>query len=126
MKYTEAPELQALAEKIMNERPEMKELLNAHIKYVWGNKDKKKGNGWVYGQCHKIPEKERVVTSYHFIITFFDRAHLLSPAAQKLLMLHELKHAGFDAETGKTWINDHDLQDFKEIVEKNGIDWIER
>lgn len=124
MKYTDAPELQKLAEEIMNERPEMKDLLNAHIKYVWADKDRRKGQGWIYGQCHRIPEKERIVTSYHFIITFYDRAHLLTPEALKLLMLHELKHAGFDAENGKTWIVDHDLQDFKEIIETAGVDWL--
>ena len=124
MTYTDAPELQELAEEVLRERPEMKDLLNAQIKYVWAEGNKKKGKGYVYGQCHKISEKERIVTNYHFIITFYEIAHECSPEALKLLMTHELKHAGFDASTGKTWIIDHDLQDFKELVESNGIDWV--
>ena len=40
----------------------------------------------------------------------------------KVLMIHELKHIGF--EPGKPFtIIPHDVEDFKEIIETYGMDW---
>jgi len=44
-------------------------------------------------------------------------------AKKDALILHELMHMGYDAESGKYSIRKHDVEDFKELINTIGISW---
>ena len=50
---------------------------------------------------------------------------MLDEEQKRILMWHELKHCGVDGK-GNTYVIPHDIEDFKEIIEKHGMDWAER
>ena len=75
----------------------------------------------IWADCTKLSDKVRIISGYDFVITFYDVGQL-SPRALKVLMLHEMKHIGWNE--GKPVIVPHDLEDFRDIVESYGPDWV--
>lgn len=48
---------------------------------------------------------------------------LLNEHQRRLLMFHGLRHAGFDPGSGDRWVNPHDVEDFADIIQSEGMDW---
>lgn len=120
--YYRSETLTELAKEVLAEHPEL-EANNAAIAFMESDKNKTKGkSSIVYADCHKIPEKEHVLSGYDFIITFYAGSMNMSDQALRILMYHELLHAGM-AEDGKAYIVPHNLEDFREIIEQYGVDW---
>lgn len=123
-------ELKELAESIIAESDALAILRDylheVRIGYQWSEKKKFKDGGVVYADCEKVKAKLKEFIEYDFIITFYDSARELSENAKRVLMYHELRHVGIkEASNGDItfYIVPHTLQDFKEIVEKYGMDW---
>lgn len=118
-------ELRKLAEQVMAERSDLKKLANPDCRIAFLRTDKKKTSHGrtVFADTEKVSEKVKALAPYDFIITFYDPAcAALSEEKMKVLMIHELKHVGF--EPGKPHsIIPHDLEDFRDIVETYGMDW---
>lgn len=110
-----------VCKKVLAEHPEL-EANRCKIGYIESDKQKKNGNKIVYADCTKVTDKVRTLADYDFIITFYRDSETMNPKAKEVLAWHELKHAGCD-EDGTTRVIPHDLEDFKEIIDKYGTDW---
>lgn len=120
--------LPSIARKIISERQaEFGHLANCRIGFLTSDKEKKSRGRLVYAETEKVSDKYKALTGLDFIITFYtENCDGISHKALEILMLHELNHVGYDPEDESCSIIPHDLEDFKEIVDKYGTDWIRR
>jgi hypothetical protein len=76
----------------------------------------------VNADCRKVSKVYGAYLPYDFIITFYEpNIYYMTENQQKILMLHELKHIGL-GERGLC-IENHDVEDFGDILTRFGIDW---
>lgn len=118
--------LKEIAEKVIRRNVEKLGHLNScRIGYLYADKRKKHGQSLVYADTEKVNDKYKMLTNLDFIITFYEPNCIgISDKATETLMLNELNHVGFDAETGDCKIIPHDLEDFKNIIQEYGVEWI--
>lgn len=124
--FTDAPELQALAQKVMEKHKEEFGLImsNCAIRYLWSDKAKKSNNGYVYADTTRVNDKMKAISGVDFIITFYEpNCAKLDDERMEILMHHELKHIGYD-EDGNCKIIPHDVNDFASIIQEHGVNWI--
>lgn len=86
---------------------------------------KKAHGGIIHADCRKVPEYWKTFTPYDFLITIYEPNCYGMDARQiQILFLHELLHIGVNPKDPlKTYIREHDLQDFRFIVNQYGVDW---
>lgn len=80
----------------------------------------------VLGQCERVPNKWKWAVPADFAITVFEpNVEGLTEGQLRILIYHELLHVGIEAKDGKETyrIVPHDVEDFREIVEKFGLGW---
>ena len=81
----------------------------------------------VFAQCEKVADKYKWGIPCDFTITVFDpNVAKFTEEQLKVLIFHELLHIGieFDDDGNERYfINPHDLEDFKVIVDKFGTNW---
>ena len=94
---------------------------------VLGSDSEKKSKGRVtYGECEKIPAKYKWVIPYDFTITIFEpNVERFTDKQMRILLLHELMHIGIeqDGNEEKYFTVPHDVEDFREILDKYGVEW---
>ena len=90
----------------------------------------KKENGKVVGaQCEKIPQKYKWAIPCDFTITVFEpNVERFTPEQMRILIFHELLHVGIEKDGNEETyrIIPHDVEDFKEILDRYGIGWSEQ
>lgn len=126
VEYTKSDTLQSLAEDVMSVSEEFDHLRDwgCRIGYQYSDHAKKSDGKLVYADCMKVNDKLKAFLPLDFVITFYEpNVTELNDAAMWRLMYHELSHVGFD-ETGKCCIIPHDLEDFRSVIGRWGIDWI--
>jgi len=118
--------LKNIAHNIISDRQtEFGHLANCKIGFLLSDKEKKSRGRLVYAETEKVNDKYKALTGLDFIITFYTpNCEGVSDRAMEILMLHELNHVGYDIEDESCFIIPHDLEDFKEIVDEYGSDWI--
>ena len=116
--------LDVMARDIISNTAELSHLADARIVYRWSDREKKRGDSYVYGECKKADDIWKQIHGYDFLIVFYAAALTLSDKAKDILMRHELMHAGYDPETSKCSIIRHDLEDFRAIINEFGADWV--
>lgn len=82
----------------------------------------------VYGECERVAEKNKWAIPADFLIVVYepncagmDDEHL------SRLLFHELLHVGIDVDEDgeeRYSVRPHDLEDFRECVDRWGTDWI--
>ncbi len=99
----------------------------ATIVYLSSEHKKKSGDKLVLGQCEKVADKYKWGIPADFTITVFEpNIEGFSDEQLKMLLFHELLHVGieFNADGSETYsIKQHDLEDFKLIIDRFGTDW---
>ena len=95
------------------------------IGFQYSDYEKKSVGRTVYADTQIINEKIKQFCPYDFIITFYEPNTVGLPK-EKLehLMYHELRHVGYDPEKMKYYIVPHEIEDFRDVVDMWGIDWI--
>lgn len=119
-------ELRALAAKVIFKKEDLKRLdtPDCRIAYLHSDKEKKNRGKTVYADTEKVSEKLKTVACFDFVVTFYrPSCSLLSEEKMEILMHHELKHIGFEPD-GRCHIIPHDIEDFTDIVEDHGMNWI--
>lgn len=88
------------------------------------DKEKKIGSyKKVLGDCAIVPERWKPFCPYDFVITIYEANCCgLSERQMRTLMRHELMHVGIN-EKGKPFIRPHDIEEFWDIIEKEGLHW---
>ena len=80
----------------------------------------------IYADCEKIPPKFSWATDADCMITIYEpNFSVLSPGQKKIAILRELLKIQSDSSDGtkKIKIIDYDLQDFRVIIDRFGVNW---
>lgn len=124
--YEASDELEELARDVIAENTDICGLANPYLKivYLYSDKEKFKNGKYVFADTEKINDKVKTLIHVDFIITFYSKAcEALDQEQMKILMHHELKHVGYDPDSGKCKIIPHDIEDFRDIIQTYGMDW---
>ena len=119
-------EYTAIAEEIIKE-PDFDEVRDyASFVVLSSEEEKTKNKQVVYGECKLVPKLYKLFCPYDFLIIIYDvNAASFSPEQMRILIEHELLHMGYDLEGNEPtpYIVPHDYEEFKQIMDKYGIDW---
>lgn len=118
-------ELKQLGETVIAENKEFKPITdsNCRIAYLYCDKEKTSNGKKVYADTTKVNDKTKTLANADFIVTFYKKTcSALSEEKMKILMRHELKHIGIKG--GKFSIVPHDVEDFSDIIEQHGMNWV--
>ncbi len=124
--YTRSEKLKQIAVGLMHEFDDIAHLDDEglRIAYQYSDQEKKTRDMIVYADTEVIKEKYREFMPYEFLITFYEpNCEGLDDEHLKRLMYHELKHVGYEGDN-KFRIIQHNLEDFRECIDKWGVDWI--
>jgi len=112
--------------RLIETEPVLAYIRDSDVKIVYLSSDcAKKGSKVTetLGQCEKVQDKYKWGIPCDFTITLFEpNIAGLTDEQIEILIFHELLHVGID-ENGKFFSNPHDLEDFKVIVDRFGVDW---
>ncbi|KJS68666.1 MAG: hypothetical protein JL50_03010 [Peptococcaceae bacterium BICA1-7] len=122
--YEVAEDLRELGEKVIAAMPELWIIRDGDIKvgYVRSYEAKRDKGKQVNADCRKVRGTYTAYLPFDFIITFYEpNIYHMTENQKKILMLHELRHIGI-GEKGLR-IENHDVEDFKDILRRFGFDW---
>jgi hypothetical protein len=112
--------------------PELEHIKDSRVRiaFLESDYDKRSNCKSVYGECEKIADKNKWALKADFTITLYaPNIEGFSEKQIAILLFHELLHVGIDYREGGEEvysIRPHDVEDFKVIIEKYGVDWAER
>lgn len=119
-----------IAEALISTEPELKYIKDSSVRIAYLQSDSTKklgGDKLVHGECEKVQTKNQWAINYDFTVTLFYNNNIgMSPEQIKTLLFHELLHIGIDYadDGGEVYsIKKHDLEDFKIIVDRYGVNW---
>lgn len=119
--------LEEIAKKVINEYDIFTVLRDGkcRIAFQYAKGEKKSGGKVVFADTERVKDKFKEFMPYDFVITFYEgNTFHLGDVQMEHLMYHELKHVGYDPEDEKFTVIPHDLEDFKDVIDKWGVDWI--
>ena len=99
---------------------------SVRIAYLSSDHEMKSGRKYVMGQCEKVPDKYKWAVRYDFTITLFEpNIERLTEKQLEIVILHELMHVGIEHDGNEElyFINQHDVEDFRTIIDRYGLDW---
>ncbi len=92
------------------------------IAYLASEGDPKAAGKTVQGKCEKIADKYKWGIPADFTITLFEpNIEYMTEDQIRILIFHELLHLQVDGDDVR--IVGHDLEDFKEIIDRFGTEW---
>lgn len=97
------------------------------ILYLSSDYEKKSKGKVVCGECEKIPDKYKWSIPADFTITIYEpNIVTFTDEQMRILIFHELLHVGIkftDDGQESYFIRPHDIEDFRYIINKYGLDW---
>jgi len=99
---------------------------NVSIGFVESDRPKKSGGRLCLGECVKVKELYKPYCPHDFLVVVYSpNVQGMSEEQLKILLYHELLHVGMseDGEEVKYIVNPHDVEDFRKIIDRYGIDW---
>ena len=96
------------------------------IVYLASDQEKTKSGKEVFGECEKVPDKYKWAVPCDFTVTIFEpNVERFSREQLEILILHELLHVGIEKDGNEEtyYIRPHDVEDFREIIDRYGMDW---
>ena len=97
------------------------------IMYLSSDKEKKSKGRAVCGECECINPKYKWAIPCDFTITIFEpNVATFTNEQIRIPLLHELLHVKIEVQddgTEKYSCNPHDVEDFRTIIDRYGIDW---
>ena len=117
--------LRDIAQEVIDENENLSHLkgILPGIAFQYSTEAKKNGKKVIYADTEKVKDKYKALLPYYFIITFYEpNVSELDDELLHVLMYHELRHVGWDGE--RCSIIPHDIEDFKDIIDKFGTSWI--
>lgn len=127
--YVQDKSIQALATQLINILPDLRWIADYgytdSIGYV-RSFVKKQSKSNCYADCRKVAATYKAFITYDIIITLYDPlVSQLSENQLKILLWHELKHIRQQTDGKGLAIRDHDVKDFRDILDYVGLDWHE-
>ena len=118
-----------IAHNLIRHKPSLFHLLESRAKIIYLSSDyaKTSKGKLVFGQCEKVADKYKWGIPADFTITVFEpNVEKFTEEQIRTLLHHELLHVGIDkkADGSESYsIVDHDIEDFKLILDTYGTDW---
>lgn len=122
----QSSEYAAIADEVIRNTPSLNWILEEDISigYLVSDFPKKSNGKIVFGTCRKIPDRDRWAIPYDFVITVYEpNVDGWTEEQKRILMHHELLHIGMGNGQAKYKTVPHDIEEFREIIDKYGIDW---
>lgn len=121
-------EYKSIGEDLILTAPELDYLRDSAVNIVFlGSDYEKKSHGrTVFGECEKIPGKYRWAIDYDMAIIIYEpNVERFTDEQLRILLLHELMHIGVNEDGNEEtyYIVPHDIEDFRAIIDKYGMDW---
>lgn len=99
----------------------------ATIIYLSSDKEKKSKGKTVFAECEKINSKYKWAIPCDFTITVYEpNVITLNDEQMRILIFHELLHVGIEYMNDgseKYSVKPHDVEEFRAIIDRFGIDW---
>ena len=113
---------------LIQEEPKLSYIKESDVSilYLSSEHEKKENGKIIFGQCEKIPDKYKWAIPSDFTIVIFEpNVERFTEEQIRILLLHELLHIGIkkDGNEETYFVNPHDIEDFKYIIDRFGIDW---
>lgn len=124
-------EIEELADSVIDAMTDLSYIRETGVKvgYMVSNKEKTSRGKTIYADCEKVKPKNRKFIPYDFLITVYaPNVKLLTKNQMKALLYHELLHIGVEVDKNgevKHYIVPHDVEDFRKITDRFGLDWCE-
>lgn len=118
-----------IADNLIRHEPSLQHIMNSNVAIIYLASDyaKTSKGKLVFGQCEKVADKYKWGIPADFTITVFEpNVEKFTDDQIRTLLHHELLHVGIDkkADGSESYsIVDHDIEDFKLILDKYGTDW---
>ena len=119
-----------IANELINTEPELRYIKDSRVQIIYLESDSTKKSGTdtlVHGECEKVAAKNKWAIFADFTITLFTKNNIGMREDQiRTLLFHELLHIGIEvgADGDEIYsIRNHDLEDFKVIIDRYGTDW---
>lgn len=124
----QSKEIAGMAHRVMNERPDLRWILAAGISigFLESDRNKKKNGRECLAECIKVRDLYKVYIPHDFLIVVYKpNVSGMSERQMEILLYHELLHIGMDdtGENVKYIVNPHDVEDFRAVIDRYGIDW---
>lgn len=82
----------------------------------------------VFGECERVAEKNKwAIPADSLIVVYEPNCAGMDDTHLSRLLFHELLHVGIDMDdegAEKYSVRPHDLEDFRECVDRWGVDWV--
>lgn len=126
--YRLSEDLAVLGENLIRAEKTLRWIMHADIRigFMVSDKEKKKGGKPVLGDCRIVPEPWSTFCPYDFLITvYLPNTAGMTDRQLQILLHHELLHVGMREKDGEPVynVNPHDIEEFREIADRYGIDW---
>ena len=99
----------------------------ATICYLGSDREKTSRGRTVFGECERVADKNKWAIPADFLIVIYEpNCHGMDDEHLSRLIFHELLHVGIERDKDgneKHSVVPHDLEDFRECVERWGVDW---
>lgn len=118
-----------LGQALVDTEPSLARVRESHatIVYLASSAAKASRGRKVLGQCERVPDRWKWAVPADFCITVFEpNVAGMTDDQLSVLILHELLHVGvFENKDGDEVYRcvPHDLEDFREVVERFGMGW---
>lgn len=122
-------EYAVIAKNLIEKEPSLQHIMNSNVTIIYLESDyaKTSKGKLVFGQCEKVADKYKWGIPADFTITVFEpNVEKFTEDQIRILLHHELLHVGIDkkADGSESYsIVDHDIEDFKLILDTYGTDW---
>lgn len=96
------------------------------ILYLSSDREKKSKGRIVGAECEKVPDKWKWSVPCDFTITVFEpNVERFTDEQMRILLLHELLHVGIERDGNEEsyFTRPHDIEDFRVILERYGMEW---
>lgn len=126
--YSASNEYREMAERVIEEHEDLHwlKMADVRIDFISSTKMKKSKGKFILGECQLVKEIYKVYVPYDFLIIIYEpNVEGLSYEQLEIVMYHELLHVNVKDTDGEPQydVNPHDIEDFRKVIDKYGLDW---
>ena len=128
MSFWLSREYECLAEKVIDEHPDIQWIRKAGVSigYLESDKAKTSAAGKVCGECFLVKDLYSCYCPHDFLIVIYlPNIARFTEEQMKILLYHELLHVDMHEKNGipKYRVSPHDVQDFEKVIRRYGTRW---
>ena len=99
---------------------------NVSVGFLESDREKKKDGKLVLGECIKVRDLFKCYIPHDFVIAVYaPNVAGMTEEQLGILLYHELLHVGIDdsGQHPRYIVNPHDVEEFRAVIDKYGLDW---